>query len=133
MTEERKKRPYYLGAHEFHALNQACRQIAEAYGYAYLVGSCLDRPDYRDVDVRCILDDDEFARLFPGTEGEARITHEHSARLALLNASISLYLSRITGLPIDFQFQQRTLANAKYPGRRNAIGMYIERGLEGGT
>ena len=30
----------------------------------YLVGSCLERPDYRDVDIRVILDDDRYAQLF---------------------------------------------------------------------
>lgn len=125
-----KKRPHYLGAHDFHTLNQACRMIAEAYGYPYLVGSCLERPDFRDVDVRCILDDDEFARLFPGTHGEADILQEHSARLSLLNASITLYLSRMTGLPIDFQFQQQTRANDKYPGKRNALGIYISAPID---
>lgn len=78
------------------------------------------------MDVRCILDDEEFARLFPGTEGEANAFNEHSARISLLNASVSLYLSRATGLPIDFQFQQQTLANRKYRATRSALGMYIK-------
>ena len=122
-----RTRGAYLGAPHFFNLNQACRQLSEAFGHCiYMVGSVMERADYRDVDIRCLLEDEDFSRLFPGAPGEANLHEASSARLSLMNAAISLYLHRATGLPIDFQFQQLTLANEKYPGLRNAMGIYME-------
>jgi len=46
-----------LGYRKF-CLNLACRALAEAFGYyVFLVGSSLERRDYRGVDIRCILDE----------------------------------------------------------------------------
>lgn len=115
-----KKRASYIGVPQMFDLNFACRAVVEAYGYScYLVGSSLDRRDYRDVDIRCILPDDEFDRLFP----KLSCPDFMQGRLALLNAAISQWLASRSGLPIDFQFQRRTEANAEYKGVRNAIGM----------
>jgi len=38
--------------------------------------------------------------------------------------AISLQLSQATGLPIDFQIQAQTEANAEYPGKRSALGIF---------
>ena len=39
--------------------------MEQAFGsICYLVGSATKRPDFRDVDVRMILDDEEFHALF---------------------------------------------------------------------
>jgi len=44
-------------------LTGACRPIAAAFGgTTYLVGSVLQRPDFRDIDIRLILDDDTVQR-----------------------------------------------------------------------
>lgn len=80
----------------------------------YLVGSALERVDFRDVDVRVILDDDDY--------------HVLSEQLVIedLNLAISLWGQQVTGLPVDFQVQQMTEANVSFPGRRHPIGMEME-------
>jgi len=121
-------RANYLGAPQAFDLNQACRVLVDAYGCnVYLVGSSLLRRDYRDVDVRCILSDDAYERLFPGI-GE---TPQRDARWSIMCSAISLWLSRHSGLPIDFQFQQQTAANAEYEGARHSIGVFLEPSRRG--
>lgn len=119
------KRANYLGAPEAFLLNEACRTLTDAFGpHLYLVGSCLERRDYRDVDIRCILPDEEFDHLFPGAHD---VNYGLNALWSVICSSISLWLSKHTGLPIDFQIQRRTEANKKYDGQRAAIGMFLER------
>lgn len=117
-------RANYIAAPHYFMLNMACRSLTEAFGYnVYLVGSSLERRDYRDVDVRCILDDAEYARLFPGLTGNPSL----NAMWSLMCSSISLYLSQQSGLPVDFQIQQQTEANAGNPkGKRHALGIFLE-------
>ncbi len=95
------------------------------HSHPYLVGSCLDKRDYRDVDVRLILDDDQFAAWFPEDHDDNRPT----PRLKGLNVAMSVWAQKVTGLPVDFQFQQQTAANAQYSQRdghyRHALGMTI--------
>ena len=80
----------------------------------YLVGSATAKDDYRDVDIRTILDDDEFDALFGGREFFWSLTC----------LGISTYLHEVTGLPVDFQIQRRAEANEKYvAGIRNPIGV----------
>ncbi len=120
-------RAHHIGAPEFHLLNLACLPVWEAFRFGYgifLVGSSLARRDYRDVDLRCIVSDEDFQRLFPGS-GEAVWRHP---LWALVCSSISLHLSRASGLPIDFQVQSMTEANRDYPSPehpRNAVGVFI--------
>ena len=122
---EKRKKSVYIGAPACFALEAAARQVAEAfnayggYGGLYVVGSALERPDWRDVDVRLVLDDDEFAKLFP----QAGQHWEFDPRWLLMTVSISEHLSRVTGLPIDFQFQPRSHANDRHKGVRNPIGL----------
>jgi hypothetical protein len=115
-------------------LSAACRFICEAFpgGGVYLVGSCLEKRDYRDVDVRVILDDQEFDRLFPTLvpEGEQRPTPQLDATWSLLCTAISLWLGQHSGLPIDFQIQRQTQANEEFKGRRHALGLYYARRQE---
>lgn len=115
----------YVGAPAIFALEMACRQINEAFGghHCYLVGSVLERPDWRDVDVRYIMGDEEFDALFPGTRENG--TWEFDPRWLLLTVSISERLSKVTGLPVDFQFQPQTHANERHKGPRNAMGLRI--------
>lgn len=96
-------------------LNTACTPLAEAFGFGtYLVGSALTDPDFRDVDVRLILDDEEFDRRF----GDSEFVWGVMCR------GIAALLVKMTGLPIDFQIQRQTEANEKFPGpgNRNALG-----------
>jgi hypothetical protein len=93
-------------------LNDACMRVKEAFGNAYLVGSAGERPDYRDVDVRSILPDEEFDALFTG----------RPFLWSLLCLSVSEYLRAASGLPVDYQVQRMTEANAKHPGGRSSLG-----------
>lgn len=122
-VKEVKKKVSYVGAPKIFELELACRHIYDAfesYGI-YLVGSSLERPDWRDVDLRMIMSDEEFFKLFP--DAHDNDAWEFDARWLVLTTSISEQLSRITGLPIDFQFQPQTHANARHKGPRHALGM----------
>jgi hypothetical protein len=106
----------YLTVAQNFALETACAVLNDAGCGAYLVGSCMERADYRDVDLRCILDDADFETRFGGQR----------VRLRLMNAALSEWVTARTGLPIDFQFQSRTEAQ-QYQGRpRNPMGILIE-------
>ncbi len=93
----------------------------------YLVGSALNRREYRDVDVRVILTDEDFAARF----GEGMIATEHLTNppLAAMNMAFSALGAEVTGLPIDFQVDQMTRANAEHDGPRNALGLHLRRRL----
>ena len=112
------KRATYLTVSQVFTLENQCRLLVEAYGWSvYHVGSSLERQDFRDVDLRCMLDDDEFDRMF-GT---------NKTRLWLLNSALSDWLAARTGLNIDFQFQRTTEANRDFGGyRRNAVGHLLD-------
>jgi hypothetical protein len=100
----------------FH-LDQACQLVSKAFGGRppYLVGTAGvgGAEPYRDVDVRMILGDDAFAEACPTRE-----------RWELLSLSIGAYLASRTGLPIDFQIQRLSEANAVHGGKpRNPLGL----------
>jgi hypothetical protein len=117
----------FIGAPEFYNLNAACLLVTEAfrnisYG-VFHVGSSIERRDYRDVDVRCIMADDDFERFFAAKRGGWS-----NALWSLICTSISSWLKERTGLPIDFQIQSMTEANTDYPnGHRNALGLFVPR------
>ena len=113
MSKKEGPRPAsYLTTADFARLNHACLPVSEAFGgHVYLVGSALEREDYRDLDVRVILADDEFDSTFPNV----RVW-------SLLCLGVTEYLQRVTGLPIDFQVQRMTEANEKHHGSRNPVG-----------
>ena len=129
MGDESAKRPkeIHVGAPACFALELALRHVCEAFdaysscGGCFIVGSVLDRPDFRDVDVRLIMTDEQFAREFPGAGNR----WEHDAKWLLLTVAISAWLSKESGLPVDFQFQPQTHANARHTGKRNAVGFRI--------
>lgn len=111
-------RASWLTVPQQNRLNAACLDITRVFGgnCPYLVGSVLERVDYHDVDVRLMLPDKTFERMF-------------SNRWWLLkaNAAISEQLERATGLPIDFQFQDTTKANEEFRGYRHALGMLLDK------
>lgn len=110
-----RRRSSFLTVSQQYDLNVACRPLAVLFGYGvYHVGSSLERPDYRDVDLRCILANEEYDRMF-ADDGEGK-------RVKFLNVAISEWIQARTGLPIDFQFQREAEANAEFPGRRNGVG-----------
>lgn len=116
------KRANYLGVPQVYNLNHACEAIFSAFGNVpYLVGSSLIKKDYRDVDVRLILDDEEFDILFPGIGSR----HDLNAKWSLMCASISGWLASRSSLPVDFQIQRQTEANNDYPNEpRHALGVF---------
>jgi hypothetical protein len=110
-------RPHFLPLHAAWRLNQAVAPIHAAFdGYGcYLVGSSLLTKDYRDVDVRLIMPDKPFDRLFASKRGRHLWT--------LTCVTLSEHLTSVTGLPVDFQPQQATEANGgDYPGSRHPLG-----------
>jgi hypothetical protein len=110
-------RANYLLFTDYQLLEWWCQHVnrmfesSDNYG-PFLVGSCLERLDYRDVDLRLMLTDDGYASYA-------------STFRTYLNLSVSLWGSRATGLPIDFQLQDTTEANKRYHGRRNAMGLEL--------
>jgi hypothetical protein len=87
----------------------------------YHVGSSLFSKDWRDVDVRLILPDDEFAQRF----GQVH-SAEANPKLAAITLAFAALGRDMTGLPIDFQIQAMTHANEKYPGNRSWLGSVHE-------
>lgn len=110
MATTERRRGSSLSPPEMFLLEQWGRTLYEAFGRPpYLVGSVARAEAWRDVDVRLMLDDDEYAAL-PAVQ--------------VLNVAISVWGQRATGLPIDFQFQNTTAINAETAGQpRNALGI----------
>ena len=81
----------------------------------YLVGSSLSRKDWRDVDVRQIIADEEFERRF----GEFVEPYDRNHFLRAFNLGISGWMNVRSGLPIDYQVQPITKANELYPLESN--------------
>ena len=106
MNDQSEKTPTerlgsFIGMPEHIKLEAACTILTQAFDeIPYLVGSATRTRDYRDVDVRMIMDDEKFLDLFGHTSPAL------SALWNLLSMSISLYLKSVTGLPIDFQIQR---------------------------
>lgn len=99
----------FLSPQQMYALDLACIPIRRAFQYGpYLVGSVNTRRDYRDVDVRCIVTDDDPVLA-------------DAMRVKALNFMVSQYLGLTTGLPVDFQFQSQSEA-AEHDGFRNPLG-----------
>lgn len=95
-------------------------QVWSAFGHPpYLVGSALDGKNWRDIDVRLILPDDEWDAM---GLGDPRGTHRTPKWVSLVMAFAALG-RQMTGLPIDFQIQRASEANAEFEKPRSALGM----------
>lgn len=116
------KRANYIPSPHYLSLNQACAFINKALdGFGcYLVGSAHERRDYRDVDVRFIMGDAAYDRMFRNEYGWL------NPLWSLMCTTISLWLCQQTSLPIDFQIQRQTEANAKHDGKRSALGIFVD-------
>lgn len=109
-------RANYLTTVQFDRLRDWGRVLYESTGVMpYLVGSALTRPDWRDVDVRLIVDTAPGAYFGPWLDDRRG------------NFLLSLWGQQATGLPIDCQIQSLHEAN-QYDGRRHALGLSRERG-----
>lgn len=93
--------------------------VYRAFGHPpYHVGSSLTlKTGWRDVDVRLILPDDEYAAMALGDPDQP----QWNQRWVSIILAWSCFGKHLTGLPIDFQIQQQTHANLKTPGKRSAL------------
>lgn len=97
--------PANLLLHEFGS------QVWHAFGHPpYHVGSSLTSKQWRDVDVRLILPDDEYEAMGLGKPGMPSF----NGKWVALCLAFSALGKQMTGLPIDFQIQQQTRANEEY-------------------
>jgi hypothetical protein len=116
----RKHRTTYLHRPQLMVLDAACRPMRLAFGHVYLVGSCMARQDYRDVDVRVLVDARTWEGMFPAADPESPYM---DARWELLCMALSEHLRRASGLPVDLQFQELAVANRQWAGHpRNPLG-----------
>jgi hypothetical protein len=98
------------------------RMVWDVFGHPpYLVGSATISKKWRDVDVRLILDDDEFADMFGATWTTGMMRHP---KWVAMCAAYSALGTRVTGLNVDFQIQQQTTANDAFTGQRHALGLH---------
>ncbi len=124
-TVKRRARATFVDTYTLQRLDLAVRPIVLAFGkHPYLVGSANAKADYRDVDIRLILPNDEFDALFGRRDGEKAADTAGQRVWAFLCYSTTAWLRAETGLPIDFQVQRQTEANKKYGGEfRNPLGV----------
>lgn len=115
------ERTCFVGAPEVFALDQACHMVHEAFGeVCYLVGSSTQKRDFRDVDVRMIFDDAKWTLLF----GKHH-SGQHVAFWSLTCTAISEWMSRRTGLKVDFQIQRRSsVSQTDWEKPRVPLGLY---------
>lgn len=126
---EKRYKFTHVGAPACFALELACKHLNHAFGGfgCYVVGSALERPDWRDVDVRLIMPDDEFLALFPDVELAAN-NWEFDPRWLILTTAISDQLRKVTGLPVDFQFQAHSRSQSLHKGKpRQPLGLDFAR------
>ncbi len=111
--------PQHLMLHEFGS------QIWNAFGTPpYHVGSSVSSKNWRDVDVRLILEDETYAAM---GFGDPRNEHFNGKWVSLCMAYSALGKA-MTGLPIDFQIQQQTFANTKFKKEeRSSLGLLALR------
>ena len=103
-----------VGPHAGYLLRLFGAHVDRAFGHvSYQVGSSLtEKRDWRDVDVRLILADDEYEVY--ADAGQRRM-HE---------LAWSAFGQQMTGMPIDFQIQQQTAANEEFDGQRSALLLF---------
>lgn len=100
--------------------------VEDYFGHtAYHVGSSLRTKDWRDVDVRLILPDDEFETRF-GKMAAA------NAKLSAITLAFAALGKAMTGLPIDFQIQAASYANGVYGDEPRSALFEVRDGTDGG-
>lgn len=125
MTAKKKRTPRIgVGSPAILLLDAFGQWIFDAFGeMPYLVGSATRGKNWRDVDIRVILMDEDYDRMF----GKRRKPAHQDKRWAFLCAAVSVLGERQTGLPIDFQIDRMTEANEQFPdGVRYPLGIRIE-------
>jgi len=101
-------------------LNDFGRKVYDAFGdFPFRVGSSVtQKQGWRDVDIRLILSKEEYNKL---ELGDPERGPENPKWVSLCYAFSELGKS-MTGLPIDFQIQERNYANT-FKGDRDPIGI----------
>jgi len=125
----KQQKASYVGAPAIFFLELACSHLNRAFGGygCFMCGSSMERADWRDVDVRMILSDEDFKALFPAVENIESPLWEFDSRWLVMTTAISGWLREQTKLPVDFQFQPQTFANAHHSKPRSALGKIINR------
>lgn len=115
---------HYLTVLDYFNLDHACKILGQTFHFnVYLVGSVLKKKDWRDVDLRCMLDDEDYDKLFNSPYKDLNCDHMRQ----VMNISISSWLKSMTGLPVDFQFQKTSKANEEYKSEpRSCIGWVVK-------
>jgi hypothetical protein len=123
MLTDQKKPGFGVGMPATLRLDTFAARIEDAFGeLPFLVGSATRTKQWRDVDVRLILDDADFDALFGGPMEPPRM----NLRWALICDALSALAQQQTGLPIDFQIQRQTEANAQHGDEpRHALGLRL--------
>jgi len=92
--------------------------VYQAFGeFPYHVGSSLTGSTWRDVDVRLMLSDNDYAIM---GFGDPKCPHENP-KWCVFCAAFSELGRRMTNLPIDFQIQQTSLANIEHNKHRSSL------------
>lgn len=101
-------------------LHEFGSQVWHAFGTppCHVGSSLTQKSGWRDVDARLILSDEEYAALGLGKPNLPR----QSGNWVALCLAFSALGAQMTGLPIDFQIQQQSRANAEYDGPRSMLG-----------
>lgn len=110
-----RRRSSYLLLTDFERLEEWCRNVRIVFdgNHPYMVGSVHDSPDFRDVDLRLMVEDAVYD-----------VVYADPVKVRLVNRAISTWGQRETGLPIDFQVQRMTEANEAYgKDYRNPMGI----------
>lgn len=108
----------YVGMPAAMHLEEFASQVWAAFGDApYLVGSATRSKSWRDVDVRLMLSDEQYAAL------GLRIDGRPDAKWTAICMAFAALGRQMTGLPIDFQIQREVTANETYKGARIPLAM----------
>lgn len=117
MTERHSEAPKnFVGMPAALYLQEFGSHVWAAFGQPpYLVGSALLTKQWRDVDVRLILDDEEYVRLGLGAPNRSG---SQNAKWVSLCMAYSALATKMTGLPVDFQIQAMSRANQIWGGEK---------------
>lgn len=115
-----KQRVNFLTVSENASIKLAAEPIDRAFAGSlgcYHVGSSITTPNYRDIDIRMIMDDTQFEAIFGPTAASPACLD----RWFLICWALSEWMQKRTGLPIDFQIQRQSEAQ-QYRGQpRNGL------------
>lgn len=100
-----ERRQTHLGVEEVRKLDHWCRNLRVMFHESLdviHVGSSLVKPDYRDVDIRIVVEDEDYVRL------------SGSLNVKDLNMLLSYWGREQTGLPIDCQVQSLDVSSDEH-------------------